>query len=169
MQISKLVVVALAAVGSFACASQSEPRTVASGAGCAELGDTHTAVAGILAPGNVYAARRAEPDPFKSRGHRPGVDVLVHATPGASREYVERTLSCHAQFGRALNDSDPLHPQAGSVADVDVHSLPGGYAVRVVGEDRAANEDIYQRARNLAGGASVQVEQVASAGVRTTH
>lgn len=169
MQISKSIVVALAAAGSFACASQPEPRTVASGAGCAELGDTHGAAAGILAPANVYAARRAEPHPFKSRGHRPGVDVLVHATPGTSREYVERSLSCHAQFGRALGASDPLHPQAGRVADVDVRSLPGGYAVRVVGEDRAVNEEIYQRAQSLAGGGSVQVDQVASAGVRAVH
>jgi hypothetical protein len=169
MQKTKLVAVALAALGSFACASQSEPRTVASGAGCSQLGDTHTAAAGILAPGNVYAARRADPHPFTSRGQQPGVDLLVHATPGASREYLERALSCHAQFGRALNDSDPLHPQAGRVADVDVRSLPGGYAVRVVGEDRAVNDEIYSRARNLTGGSSVQIEQVASRGVSETH
>ena len=169
MQISKCVVVVLAAASSFACASQSEPRTVASGAGCAQLGDTHAAVAGVFAPGNVYAAQRAEPHPFDSRGHRPGVDVLVHATAGSSREYLERSLSCHAQFGRALNDSDPLHPQGGRVADVDVRSLPGGYAVRVVGEDRVVNEEIYRRARGLAGGGSVEVEQVASAGVSTSH
>ncbi|HMJ11912.1 MAG TPA: hypothetical protein VK524_10890, partial [Polyangiaceae bacterium] len=159
MQKSRIVVVALAAFASFACASQSEPRTVASGAGCAQLGDTQAAATGILSSGNVYAAHRAAPHPYAARGQHTGVDLLVHATPGTSREYVERSLSCHAQFGRALNESDPLHPQSGRVADVDVRSLPGGYAVRVLGEGRAVNEEIYQRARSLAGSGSVQVEQ----------
>ena len=50
----------------------------------------------------------------------------------------------------------------GRVTRVDVRSTPTGYAVRVAGEDRRTNEEIYQRARGLTGGALA--EQVAANG-----
>jgi hypothetical protein len=162
---SALATTALTALG---CSSNPGPQPLGASAGCQQLGDPSAATASILSPASVYGARKAEPTQFTSRGVSRGTDLYIHATPGSSSEYLERTLICHAVYGRPLHQSDPLHPSSGPVANVEVRSIGAGYAVRVSGFDYDTNEEIWQRATNLAP-TTTGVEQVASARPRTTH
>jgi hypothetical protein len=157
------------AVGALAIAcasSHGQPREVAESAGCRSLGDASQTVASVLSPDVVYGAHRADVDRRVSvTGTQPGSVLYLRATPGMSQEYLERVLSCHAAYGRAVNASDPFHPQSGNVADVQVASSGASYAVRVVGENQRTDEEIWHRARDLAY-STVRAEQLASVASR---
>lgn len=135
-------------------------------AGCRQLGDPSGTIATVLGPGNVYGATRREETqakPSEVRGTHPGTVMYIHATPGISKEYLERALVCHTAYGQPMNASDPLHPSRGTIERVEVESAGTGYAVRIVGDDRETDEDVWLRARALSSAGIVNVEQVASA------
>ena len=83
----------------------------------------------------------------------------MHAARGVTRQYLERSLECHARRGQALNAADPLVPSRGSVRDVDVRSAGGAFSIRILGDGPAAGSAILQRARALSSGA-VSVQQL---------
>jgi len=157
------------ALGAMAvsCASSHIPPTeVAAGAGCRSLGDTSPAVTTILSPESVYAAQRGDVRRRVSvTGTQPGSVLYVHATPGMSQEYLERVLSCHAAYGHTIGANDPLHPPSGNIAQLDVESWGGSYAVHVFGENSRTDEEIWHRAHDLAY-STVRAEQIASTAPR---
>jgi hypothetical protein len=160
------VVGAVGALAISCASSHGQPREVAAGAGCRSLGDASQTVATALSPEAVYGADRVDVDRAISvTGTQPGSVVYLRATPGMSQEYLERVLSCHAAYGHAVGPSDPFHPQGGNVARVQVASAGAGYAVRVVGENRRTDDEIWRRARDLAY-STVQAEQLASTALR---
>ncbi len=151
----------------MSCASNRAEPQVASEAGCQKLGDTSQVVATELAPEVVYGADRVAAErPVSVTGTQPGTALYLHAAPGMSQEYLERVLSCHAAYGRQLNGADPFHPESGRVTSVTVSSAGSGYEVRVVGQNSRTDDEIWQRARELAY-STVRVEQLASTGSPT--
>jgi hypothetical protein len=153
----------------ISCASShGQPREIAASAGCRSLGDASQTVAAVLSPEVVYGAERVDVDRRISvTGTQPGSLLYLRATSGMSQEYLERVLSCHAAYGRAISASDPFHPQSGGVAQVQVASSGPGYSVRVVGEDARTDREIWRRARELAY-STVQAEQLASTATRAS-
>jgi hypothetical protein len=159
---------ALGALAISCASTQMSGQEIAAGAGCRSLGDTSQTVATVLSPESVYAADRLQPTRAVSvTGTQPGSVLYVHAAPGTSREYLERVLSCHAAYGRAVGANDPFHPQSGAVKEVEVDSSGAGYAVRVVGDDARTDDEIWHRARDLSY-STVQAEQIASSAPRAT-
>jgi hypothetical protein len=155
----------LSGLSAAGCAAHSTSEVASASAGCNQLGDTSGVVATAFAPGNVYGAAQREqtqPKPYEVRGTHSGTVLYVRATPGVSKEYLERALVCHTAYGRSLNASDPLHPSRGTIASVQVQSAGSGYAVRIIGDERETDEDVYLRARALSSPGTVSVEQVAS-------
>lgn len=160
-----LCIAGACALALFGCSSSSGHPAVAASAGCHRLGDTSQTTASLLTPDRVYAAEQSPMiTPHRTPSARPGTDLYVRATPGMSGEYLERTLSCHAAYGRAVNPNDPFHPDSGEVTEVNVQSAGTGYVVRVSGDDRKTNDEIWRRARTLTSPGSASVEQVASSG-----
>lgn len=165
---TSLLVGAVGALAISCASSRGQPREVAAGAGCRSLGDANQTVATVLSPDVVYGAERVDVDRRVSvTGTQPGSVLYLRATPGTSQEYLERVLSCHAAYGRAVGTSDPFHPQTGNVVEVQVASSGPGYAVRVVGENSRTDAEIWRRARDLAY-STVQAEQLASTTPRAT-
>lgn len=165
MKLVHHAVVAGIAALTFGCSQTAAEPRVAS-AGCASLPEDGL-VDNFYAPGSVYAAEPIKQRMFHARALQPtrtvGAKLYVRAQPGVTQEYMERRLSCHAATGVAVHGNDPLHPSRGSVADVDVKSAGGGFAVHVVGSDSEAGREIWNRARSMSSGAgSVSVEQVSS-------
>ncbi len=157
---------AVSALAISCASSQGHPHEVAAGAGCRSLGDASQTVATVLSPEVVNGADRVDVDRRISvTGTQPGSVLYLRATPAMSREYLERVLSCHAAYGRAVGPSDPFHPEGGNVAGVEVASAGAGYAVRVVGENRRTDDEIWRRAHDLAY-STVQAEQLASTTLR---
>jgi hypothetical protein len=146
------------------CSSNVAPRSVAAESGCRQLGDTSQTVANTFGPNELYGVARNESTWKGSATEaQPGTSLYVHAAPGVSAEYLERALSCHAVYGHPVGQNDPLHPASGAVASVNVRSTGGGYEIRIKGQDLSTDQEIYQRAHDLAS-TTVQVEQLASSG-----
>lgn len=146
-----------------ACTATTAPRPMTATAGCQRIGDTSRAVSDLFASGDVYDAGRATENVLSGKrglqNRRVGAELYVHATPGQTSEYLQRTLECYTAASRAIHPNDPFHPASGSVASIAVHSAGNSFAVRVVGSDPDAAEDIWRRAQALAS-SSVSVEQV---------
>lgn len=158
--------VALSAVFAAACASTSPTPNVASTAACEQLGNSNTALEAFYRPGNVYSAHKAENDMFIGRASIPkqlvGAELSMHAQPGVDDAYMQRVLSCHAASGHSAHPNDPLVPDHGRVAEVDVSSSGDSLRIRVTGSDRATAESIWRRAQAFAAeSGAVRVEQVA--------
>src|SRR5258708_29667672 len=95
-----------AACGALAisCASNRAEPQVAAESGCRQLGETSQIVSTTLSPEVVYGADRVSAQrPVSVTGTQPGTAIYLHAAPGVSQAYLERVLSCHAAYGRALN------------------------------------------------------------------
>jgi len=148
-------------IGAAACATPaSRPANVAASAACERLGDTSKAVSDLFASGNIYGTRNATEDLVTGDGppevHQVGAELYVHALPGVTAEYLQRTLECYTAYSRAIHPNDPFHPTAGSVADVAVISAGDSFAIRVVGSNDQTAADISQRARALTSTVSAQ-------------
>ncbi len=163
--ISALVMLGMFAIG---CAqSGAEPKTVAGAGGCSAANDSEL-IGHVYSAGTIYAAKPIKKRVFLARANQPirtfGAQLYMHAPKGVTKEYMERQLTCHAAAGGTVHPNDPLKPSAGAVADIDVRSAGGDFAIEVIGHDHHAGRDIWQRAQSISGGAgAVQVEQVGSA------
>lgn len=168
-----LALAAGAVVLAVGCSSAPTKPAGHASAGCAQLGNATQLAAPQM--NQVYAAREVQLDTsttypgghFEARAiqikRTDGADLYVHATPGTTKEYLERTFTCHAAEGQALSNNDPFHPSKGHVASVDVRKAGAGFAVRVLGSDAASSKEIWRRAEAMTGGeTSVDVEQVAA-------
>lgn len=151
----------IAASACSTAASTSRPLTAS--AACGKLGDTTQAVSTLFTSGNLYGAGTATDHGFFGQGapepYPVGAELYVHATPGVTAEYLQRTLECYTESGRSLHPSDPFHPAKGYVVRVRVLSSGDSFTVRLVGSDSESAQDIRERASALA--ASVRAEQVA--------
>lgn len=152
----------------MACSTtQNEPKSVASGAACTDLGAAEDVVANFYAPGSVYDARPIRETVFKARAIQPvetmGASLYVKAEPGMNSPYLQRVLSCHAASGAEAHPNDPLHPSQGAVTQLAVREAKHGFAVEVRSDDPAVGREIWKRAESLSQGqGSVAVEQVAA-------
>src|SRR6187431_2324696 len=157
-----VALVAVGALASVACAAQPPARSESARLGCEQLGDG--ARADYLAPGKVSGVRRVTETQHVARAvqveRTVGAELLVQAEPGVTPDYLQRVLSCQAESGAA--SASVLRSSEGSVA-ITVRSDAGRLAVRAIGSNNAAGEQIWQQAQSLtSSGASV--EQVASLG-----
>lgn len=150
----------------LACASGTPaPEQVAAHSACDRVAPPSETLGAFYTPGNVYSAKQAKEDMFIGRASVPvrvtGADLYVHAQPGFDETYAERVLRCHAATRQAAHPNDPLVPEAGRVTDVTVRSAGDALVVRVVGENSATAEEIWQRARAFVSSGSVSVQQIA--------
>ena len=130
-------------------------------AGCHLIPDPLQAAAPFYEPGGAYAQHPLEVSHARQtwRGELVGAEVRIRATPGATSEYLERVLWCHAiGSGPAASPNDPLRP-AGGVADVRVRSVGRSFAVMVLGRDAVASKDVAARAHAMVGseGATLRI------------
>ena len=151
----------------MACASSAQkPEHIAAHSACERLPEAKEALAAFYSPGNVYTANPAEEDLFIGRASVPvrttGAELYMHAQPGLDESYVERVLRCHTARRQAAHPNDPLVPDVGLVADVEVRPAGQALVVRVVGEDAATAAEIWRRAQAFASPTSVRVEQIAA-------
>ena len=158
------------ALGLFAmaCANTEQTQIQTATAGCAQLEAGH-AENSFYKPGQVYAARPVKERQVVSRAHQPervvGAELYVHAQPGVTKEYLQRSLDCHQVAGRPAHPNDPLHPETGSLNRLSVRSMGNNFAVTAIGDSPATGKEIWQRARSFATPSSaVTAEQVASNG-----
>ncbi len=151
----------------MACShAEQRPAEVAT-TGCSQLEAGH-AEKTFYKSGQVYAARPVKERQFVSRAHQPertvGAELYMHAQPGLTQEYLQRSLACHSVAGRPAHPNDPLHPANGSLKSLTVRSVGSNFVVKAVGDSPQAGKDIWQRARSFtAPGSEVTAEQLASA------
>jgi hypothetical protein len=151
--------------------AEQRPAHVAT-AGCAQLAAGHADNA-FYKPGQVYAARPVKQRQVIARAHQPertmGAELYMHAQPGLTKEYLQRSLSCHAAAGRPTHPNDPLHPTAGALKSLTVRSEGENFVVKAMGDSPAAGKEIWQRARSFTAPSSeVTAEQLASVAAPTS-
>lgn len=159
--------------GASACsASMNEPHSVAASAACERLGNTSQTVSSMFAEHEIYgAAPAAEHIVVGASGlkeRQVGAELFVHATPGTTGQYLQRTLECYTAYDNSVHPNDPFHPSAGRVADVSVRPAGDSFAVRIVGNSPEAARDIWSRAQALTS-STVQVEQVGELNYTPNH
>lgn len=139
---------ALALAGCASAKPQARPSTLAL-SDCSNLGEQTAA--------ELYAGKvtRVEPmyrQEFIARAVQPryvaGAHLYVPAEPGVSRAYLERVLTCHAAKNAGSLSGDPFG--VAGVVKVGVSEAGPAMRIAVVGEDRAAGKEIWQRAVALA-------------------
>lgn len=151
----------------LACSTQSEPRSVATGASCGSLEGSDVVLSELYKPGTIYRAEPIEEQLFRARASQPtrvmGASLRVRAEPGMTAPYMQRVLACHAASGNSAHPNDPLAPQNGQLARLSVEESQFGFTVNVVGDSPKSGEEIWQRAEVLTSqGGTVEVEQVGS-------
>lgn len=152
----------------MACSHAERPAEVAT-TGCAQLEAGH-AENTFYKAGQVYAARPIKERQVISRAHQPertvGAELYVHAQPGVTQEYLQRSLACHSVAGRPAHPNDPLHPTSGKLKSLTVRSMGSNFVVKAVGDSSKTGKEIWQRARSFtAPGSEVTAEQLAAADV----
>jgi hypothetical protein len=163
----KSLTIALAAAGASllsGCSAQPPVRAESARLGCEQLGDA--ARTDYFAPGHVSGVSRVTRVDHVSRAtpvvRTAGADIYLNAQPGMTPAFVERVLSCQAASQQTAQS--PIASSAGRVA-ISVRNDAGRIAVRALGSNRQASEDVWQKARALA--QPVDVEQVASLSAST--
>lgn len=162
---STLWMLGLGAVTMACSQAEQRPAEVAT-TGCAQLEAGHAEQA-FYKPGQVYAARPVKERQFIARAHQPertvGAELYLHAQPGLTQEYLQRSLACHSASGRAAHSNDPLHPGSGSLKSLTVRSVGSNFVVKAIGDSPQTGKEIWQRARSFAAPSSeVTAEQLAS-------
>lgn len=160
---------ALAVVGGSAllgCSTHNQaPADSVARARCGELTEVQTVASEHLGPGRVTSVAPIKVNKFHARAlqseHTMGAELVVPAQKGMTAEYLERALTCHAASGSPVSAQDPLHPDTGRIASVDVRSSHGSFVVRALGDSPDAGDAIWNRARSYTNG-PVTVEQVGS-------
>lgn len=160
---------ALTLVGSTAllgCSTHNQaPADTVASARCGELTEVQAVAAQHLAPGRVASVAPIQVNKFHARALQSertmGAELVVPAQQGVTAEYLERALTCHAASGTPVSAHDPLHPETGRIASVDVRSAHGSFIVRAMGDSPDAGNAIWNRARGYTS-APVTVEQVGS-------
>lgn len=156
----------LAAAG---CSNAATPApTVAAGNAC----DTQIAAEGSQLHAKVYDAKPIYRDEFRARAitvkQVAGAKLFVPAEKGMTEAYLHRAASCYAaEADQDAHPNDPLRP-TGGVASIEVEQHRGSYSIAVMSDDVKTAEEIWERAKALKSGGSVQVKQVAAAG-QTSH
>lgn len=121
----------------------------------------------LFASGDVYSSGKATENVIVRKSgivtRNVGAELYVHATPGQSGEYLQRTLECYTAGAQTVHPNDPFHPEKGSVKRVTVFSAGDSFGIRVAGSDNDAAEDIWRRAHALTS-SSVSAEQVSASG-----
>jgi hypothetical protein len=149
------------ALGLAGCATArvQPPSSALALSDCSGLDSTRAAT-------ELYAGKitRVEPryrQEFLARAIQPryvaGANLYVPAEQGVSRAYLQRVLTCHAASGSSSLQSDPL--RANGVVKVDVFEAGPAMRIAVIGRDRHAGADIWQRAvalQDQQGSVSVQ-------------
>lgn len=158
---------------SVGCAgAQNQPTTLASGANCGQLEGADQVVSQLYEGGAIYDARPIEERVFRARALTPketmGASLYVKAEPGLTSPYLERVMACHVASGQAAHPNDPLFPQSGKIAKLEVREAKHGFAIDVRADQVNVGREIWQRAESLTQPpSSVEVEQVGTA--PTTH
>lgn len=152
----------------FGCATAPQhavsPQSVA--LACNQLpGDSQQVLNSVLTPGATFDAKPIHEIRVRARASQEaqlvGAQVQLPAPQNVSKEYLERVLTCHANTSVAASMADPFHPSVGSVHSVNVESNGATLAVKIRGNNKAANHDILQRAEQLTTPTTdVQIEQV---------
>ncbi len=168
----KLSALALLSAPLLACSTQSEPKTVASNAGCGSLVGEEATLQQVYAPGAVYDAKPIKERIFKARANQPirtmGASLYVQAQPDMNAPHLRRVLSCHAGSTTESHPNDPLRPQGGQIASIDVREVRHGFAIDILADSPDVGEEIYKRAESLNHEkGSVQVQQVGALDTRT--
>jgi hypothetical protein len=162
------MILALGALTMACSHAEQRPAEVAT-AGCAQLEPGH-AEKTFYKPGQVYAARPVKERQVIARAHQPertvGAELYMHAQPGLTQEYLQRSLACHSVAGRPAHPNDPLHLANGSLKRLTVRSVGSNFVVKAIGDSPQAGREIWQRARSFtAPGSEVTAEQLATANV----
>src|SRR5690606_5159825 len=148
MKLSTFAIASLFAVG---CAGPSAVSTRASldhqaeTAGCTSDTPWSTLAAAQMTSGHLYGIRQVRERQFLARAVQPtrttGADLLFHASPQVTGEYLERVFQCHAAVGRAADPEDPFHLASRRVPTAELRSLGHGYAGRIRGHDARSGRD----------------------------
>ena len=163
---SKIALAALLTSSLAGCATtQTQPTSVAAGAGCGELAQQDEVLRHFYSPGTVYRAQPVEREFFRARASTPtrvvGASLYVRAEPDMNAPYLRRVLACHAASNRAFHPNDPLVPEQGSVTELAVRESHNGYAVSITSDDPKVGQEIWRRAESMTqNSTSVEVEQV---------
>jgi hypothetical protein len=148
------------------CAGQTRAAGAPLSAGCHQITDPAKAATAFYEPGIAFKARPIERNYSRQNwtGDVVGAEVHVRATPGATPEYLQRALVCHAKgTGPAASPNDPLRP-AGGISNIQVQSAGYAFVVSVFGNDRQASKDIVARATAMVSGVggTVDVRELSS-------
>lgn len=173
------ILVPLFAIFSVACASNQPSNVehpsaqIAAGAGCAQLDDDKT-LARLYSPGVIYDAQPVTQKIFRMRASQPtrtvGASLYVRAEPGMSAPYMRRVLACHVVSDESAHPNDPLHPNQGEIASLEVREARGGFAIDVIAEKPSVGQEIWRRAESLTErGGSVTVEQLGAKSGPSSH
>lgn len=145
--------------------TQSTSTAAASGEYCGQV-NSHQVVSQLYTGGAVYDAHPIQERVFRARALQPnetlGASLYVKAEPGLTSPYLQRVMSCHVASGQPAHPNDPLFPQSGKIAKLQVREVKHGFAVDVRADKPAVGREIWQRAQSITGPAnSVHGEQVA--------
>jgi hypothetical protein len=164
------LVAAVIALGAACGAStQQASSTVARGASCDRVENLDQQVAQVYDLARVRHAAPIYTQRFLARAIQPreviGAELYVNAEAGVSQPYLERVLSCHAAGASAAHPNDPLRAQ--NIRDLDVRVQGHQFVISVMGADRNAGREIWQKARALTQPGSVEVQQLSAGSTAT--